>query len=169
MKYLILINKKDQEISRVSKIEAHLGKGKRHRAFTAILKKDKGEVLLTRRSLKKPLWPTFWDLSFSSHPWAGEELKAACQRRARQELGIGVKGFKEVLSYEYHKRWSELFSEWEINHILLAGYNGRLKVNQEEISEWKWMEWEKALAWIKKEPEVWAPWAKIIIKKIESI
>jgi len=167
MKKLILVNQKDQKIGEAGKIEAHLGKGKRHRAFTAILKNDQGEILMTKRSLKKPLWPTFWDFSFSSHPWVDEELEVACQRRAKQELGIKVKGFKELLFYQYHKRWSELFSEWEINHVLLAGYSGKLKPNPEEISEWKWLEWDQVLAWVKKEPRIMAPWVVIAIKKIE--
>lgn len=165
MNKIILVDSMDNAVGRIEKTRAHQGKGRRHRAFTAILKNDKGEVLLTRRSLKKALWPNFWDLSFSSHPWAGERLKTACQRRAKQELGIDVKRFKEVLSYEYHRRWRKLLSEWEINHILLAEYNGGLKVNSNEISEWKWMGWKKVLVWIKKKPEDWAPWVKIALEK----
>lgn len=170
MKKLILVDENDQKIGRLGKMEAHLGRGRRHRAFTAILKNNNNEILLCKRSLKKPLWPAYWDLSFSSHPWVGETLEQACERRAGEELRIEIEieKVKIIISYEYHKKWNEVFSEWEINHILLARYNGELKSNPDEISEWKWMEWDKAVEWIKKNPKIIAPWVKIAVEKIDK-
>jgi isopentenyl-diphosphate Delta-isomerase len=168
MKNLILVNKNDKQIGQIRKLEAHLNDGQLHRAFTAILQNDKDEILLTQRSLKKPLWPTFWDGSFSSHPWDGEALEIACSRRAYEELGIKVNNFKKLFSYEYHIRWNEIFSEYEINHILLGKYNGSLKLNSEEISNYKWLSWQQVLDWIKKEPEIMASWWAMAVEKIKK-
>jgi len=165
---LTVVTKGDIEVGAVDKLQAHLGKGTLHRAFTAILVNDKKEILLTKRALQKPLWPTYWDGSFSSHPWVGESLEAACERRAKEELGIEVAGFKDLFSYYYQVRWNSLFSEHEINHILLSRYNGELKPDREEVSEWKWLSWEKVTDWVKKEPEVMAPWWIMAVEKIES-
>lgn len=176
MKYLILIDKNDRRTGEVGKIEAHLGRGRRHRAFTAILRNKNGEILTTRRSLKKPLWPTFWDVSFSSHPWVGESLEEACVRRAKEELGIKIEKVKRLFKYEYHRRWSEAFSEYEINHILLVEYNGKLELNPEEISECKWLKIcdlkdeifrqcsipkDGQAGQVGKKAEIFAPWAQI--------
>ena len=169
MQKLWLINKQDKPIGELNKLKAHLGKGRRHRAFTAILQNNKKEILITRRSLKKPLWPTFWDISFSSHPWVGESLEKAGQRRAKEELGISLPlSFKHLLSYEWHERWNEVFSEWEINHLLLANYSGQIEPDPGEIREFKWLKWEKILKWAKEESEVIVPWVKIILGKIRN-
>ncbi|MGI5828115.1 MAG: isopentenyl-diphosphate Delta-isomerase [Patescibacteria group bacterium] len=169
MKNLILVDQQDNQIGIKPKLEAHLGKGMLHRAFTAILVNDKKEILLTKRALQKPLWPTFWDGSFSSHPWNGESLEKACGRRVKEELGIEVVGFKDLFSYYYQVRWSSLFSEHEVNHILLTKYNGDLNPDPEEVSDWKWVSWKKVLGWIKKEPQVMAPWWIMAVEKICAV
>jgi isopentenyl-diphosphate delta-isomerase len=156
-KKLILVDHQDRPVGEIGKLEAHLGMGQRHRAFTAILRNDKDEVLLTKRSLKKPLWPTFWDLSFSSHPWVGESIEQACKRRAQEELGIKVSGFKRLFNYDYQVSWSDLFSECELNHILLADFSGTVVNNPEEISDWQWVKWGKCIA-EKRNPDFFAPW-----------
>ncbi len=57
---LILVDAHDNQVGLGRKIDVHLGDGQRHRAFTAILINDKKQILMVQRSLKKPLWPTFW-------------------------------------------------------------------------------------------------------------
>ena len=140
---LILVDAHDNQVGLGRKIDVHLGDGQRHRAFTAILINDKKQILMVQRSLKKPLWPTFWDGSFSSHPNVGEILEQACERRAKQELGIKAKNFKKLIKYNYHKKWSEVFSEWECNHILQAKFNGDIIPNLEEVMDYKWLSWKE--------------------------
>lgn len=167
-KKLILVNQQDKPIGETDKLAAHLGKGKRHRAFTAILQNKQGKILLTHRSLKKPLWPTFWDFSFSSHPWVGESLEVAACRRGQEELGIIVTGFRDLLAYEYHAQWSKVFSEWEINHILLGQFAGKLKPDHEEISDFQWLSWGKAVEWLKTNREEVAPWTLLAAKEVNG-
>ena len=88
---LIKVNKQDKPIGNIDKLEAHLGKGTLHRAFTCIIKNSNNQFLLTKRALVKPLWPTFWDLSFSSHPEDKQNLKQVVIGRAKIELGIKLK------------------------------------------------------------------------------
>lgn len=169
MKQLILVDKNDKQIGQIGKLEAHLGRGRRHRAFTVILQNKQGEILLTKRVLQKPLWPTYWDLSFSSHPWAGESLETACQRRAKEELGIEIKTLKKLFKYQWQESWSNIFSEWEINHILLAKVKGRLKINKQEISHYQWLVEKKAKDWFKKNAFMIAPWVSLMIKNKQFI
>jgi len=161
---IILINQNDEAIGETSVLDAHLGEAKLHRAYTAVLKNNKGEILLTRRSLKKPLWPTYWDGSFSSHPRIGETLENSCMRRAKEELGIKTSAYKDLLSYSYHVRWNALFSEWEINHILTAEYNGTIKPDSDEVSEYRWMSWEEAVKFSLDSKNLIAPWWEMAVK-----
>jgi isopentenyl-diphosphate delta-isomerase len=166
-KKLILVDLKDQSIGKASKLDVHLGKGTLHRAFTTIIQNEKNEFLLTKRSLKKPLWPTYWDLSFSSHPWEDEDLKTACLRRAKEELGISLDDCKEISSYHYQISWSDIFAEHEINHILHTKYYGNLNLNPEEISDYKWLTFDKLQTFLK-DNEYIAPWVIEFINKTDK-
>ncbi|NMB57183.1 isopentenyl-diphosphate Delta-isomerase [Candidatus Beckwithbacteria bacterium] len=167
MTNIILVNPQDQQIGEVSKLDAHLFDGKLHRAFTVLLKNKNDEFLLTTRSLKKALWPTFWDGSFSSHPNIGEDLPTACRRRAKEELGIEIKPeFKELFSYSYHIKWNEFFSEYEVNHVLLGNYDGNFDLNPEEIKNFKWLKWPDLIKFCKKSNKI-APWFSLALKKID--
>lgn len=135
MTNIILVDKKDNPIGEIEKLSAHLGDGKLHRAISVILQNNKGEVLLTQRALKKPLWPTFWANTYCSHPNVGESLEQVCIRRAKEELGIEVKDFQELFTIKYQARWNEFFSENEIDHVFLAKYNGKLKLPQSNDRE----------------------------------
>jgi isopentenyl-diphosphate Delta-isomerase len=165
MKKLILVNKQDQKIGTETKIDCHLGNGKLHRAFTCVVENNKGEVILTRRSLGKPLWPTFWDLSFSSHPWDGESLEEAVIRRAKEELGISVNSPVRLFKYYYQIKWNEVFSEHEINHFLKLQYNNDFIINKNEISEYKWLKKNELKKFVKENKKEIAEWVMIAINK----
>jgi len=50
--FVLLVNKKDQEIGTMEKMEAHQ-KGLLHRAFSVFIFNSKGEMLIHQRSSKK--------------------------------------------------------------------------------------------------------------------
>lgn len=169
MQNLILVDKNNNQIGTKGKLESHLINGTLHRAFTCILTNNKGEILLTKRSLKKPLWPTFWDLSFSSHPWDGEDLQIAVIRRAKQELGIKIEHPKLLFSYYYQAQWSELFAEHEINHLFITKIRqNKFKPNPEEISNYKWFSRFNLLNFIQNNKKEIVPWILIDFNKIKK-
>ncbi len=162
---LILVNQNDEQIGEADILNAHLYEGKLHRAFTAILRNNKGEMLLAKRALNKPMWGTYWDGSFSSHPRVGETLEDACIRRAREELGIETSGYKHLFSYSYHFQWSKIFCEREVNHILIAEYNTDLiQPNPDEVSDFRWVSWQEALEFSLHKNNLIAPWWVLALK-----
>jgi isopentenyl-diphosphate Delta-isomerase len=160
-KKLLLVDIADSQIGQIDKLEAHLNHGQLHRAFTAIIKNDDACVLVTKRSSYKLLWPNFWDLSFSSHPWVGEDLSSACQRRAFEELGASISGFQKLFAYKYQIRFNQLYSEHEFNHILLANFNGHIKLNSEENSDYQWIKIADLATWLSKNSKIVAPWVNL--------
>ena len=168
MSQLILVDQNDTEVGTISKLNAHLGDAKRHRAITAFLVNDKKQFLLTKRSLKKPLWPTYWDAAFSTHPNIGETVQECCERRSQEELGIKTKSYKDHFSYEYSIKWSEIFSEWEINHILVSNFDGKITPNTEEVSIYRWLSWKDLNNFCFDKKNLISPWLQIALKKITS-
>ncbi len=170
-KNIILVDENDQQIGKISVLDAHLKNARRHRAVTVFIKNNKGELLITKRSIKKPLWPTYWDGAYSTHQRVGELDQDCCQRRLFEELGQKINlEFKYLFKYEYHIKWSEVFSEWEINHILIAEVNGDFdltNINSEEISEYKWVSFDYMIKLINNGELQFAPWLKIAITKIQ--
>ena len=86
--YVVLVNKKDQVIGTMEKMEAHQ-KGLLHRAFSVFIFNSKGEMLLQRRALKKYHSPGLWTNTCCSHPYPLEIPEQAAVRRLNEEMNIG--------------------------------------------------------------------------------
>lgn len=171
---LVLVDDQDQAQGQASKLQAHLDDGKQHRAFTAVVYNLGGQILVTQRSLKKPLWPTFWDISFSSHPWVGEGIEEAVRRRAFEELGLILDptvAIKDRMQYRYHIRWNDVFSECEVNHGVVVKSVGNSELplrNNDEIQAFKWLTVEELQTWYQQEPGTFVPWVKEIMAQITN-
>lgn len=166
---LILVNKQDKSIGSATKLNAHLGDGSLHRAFTCVVQNDQSQFLFTRRSLQKPLWPTFWDLSFSSHPVVDEDIAKSVVKRAKQELNLQITPPQFLFSQYYQAKWNEFFSEHEFNHYFLAQIKSKFIPNPNEISEATWIDSAKILDFISQNKSEIAPWVKFVLKKLPNI
>src|ERR1043166_2029346 len=70
-------------------LAAHTGAGRVHLAFSVYLfSRDRGKLLIQRRSAAKMLWPLVWANTCCSHPRADEDAIDAGRRRLREEMGI---------------------------------------------------------------------------------
>ncbi len=160
---LVLVDEKDNQLGTVTREEAHIGQGKRHRAYVVFLFKE-GKLLLQRRSMKKKLWPGYWDVSYTSHVYPGETYIQAASRKAKQELGIEVRELRDVLSFVY---WapSNGYSENEFCALLVGKLEGEVKPNPEEVMEVRYLTLEHALDEVREAPEKFTPWFKISLTK----
>jgi len=118
-KYVILVDKEDNQIGLEEKVKCHLPNGKLHRAFTALLFDEKGKLVLTKRSSSKMLWPGGWDGTFASHPTGSETHVSSAERRMPKELGITCK-MNYLMKFEYHIPYKNIGSENEICGTVLG-------------------------------------------------
>lgn len=159
---LILVNAQDEPCGFDSKLNAHAGDGKLHRAFSIFLFRDPEHVLLHRRSAEKPLWPGYWTNSCCSHPRRGECNSVATSRRLQQELGVST-----PLTYLYRFQYQASFGDLGSEHELCSVYIGsleddrRLRVNRSEIAEWDWFHVDAVDHWLATTPETLTPWFKL--------
>lgn len=137
---LILVDSQNQVLGHDTKLNAHLGEGKLHRAFSIFLFTDDDQVLLQQRAGEKPLWPLYWSNSCCSHPRRGEDDEAAVHRRLHEELGLDT-DLHYLYRFEYQARFGDVGSE----HELCSVYVGKLPtpitidVNPSEIAAWRWV------------------------------
>ena len=157
---LILVDALDREIGCCSKSECHDGSGKLHRAFSIFISNKDGELLLQRRSTEKPLWPGYWSNACCSHPRRGESMADAIYRRLDQELGFECP-LTYLYKFKYHAQYGEVGAEHEYCWVYHGRYDGEIKVNSNEISDWRFVNLKEFEANLRVSPESYTPWLKM--------
>lgn len=160
---LILVNKQDEELGFKDKEEVHKGQGSMHRAFIVFFVNNKKQLLLTKRSKNKLLWPNFWDASVISHVLKGESYKQAAVRRAEEELNIkiGQKDLKICGGFSYRSEYLNIGSENEYCQVLITKYSKEVKPNPEEISDSRFVDKKTITRELSVKNDQFTPWFKI--------
>ncbi|MDE1853419.1 MAG: isopentenyl-diphosphate Delta-isomerase [Thaumarchaeota archaeon] len=156
---LILVDDDDNEIGTDTRENCHAGKGKRHRAYTALMF-HKGKLLLQQRSGKKLLWPGAWDVSFTSHVYPGETYQQAAARRAAQELGANIGMLEDVQSFVYFAPQGDN-AENEFCRVLVGDFDGKITPNREEMMNVRWANVKDVVSDLKAHPDAYTPWFKL--------
>lgn len=162
---VVLVDKTDQLLGLETKVKAHQGGGKLHRAISVFLFNSKGELLIQQRSRFKTLWPLVWANTCCSHPQIGESYQKAAQRRLYQEFGIKAK-LRLHHQFIYQAKYRHLGSEYEHDAVFLGVSNQPPKPDKQEIKAWQYISLKTLRADIKAHPDQYGPWLKLIVKKI---
>ena len=160
---VVLVNEKDEQIGLMPKQEAH-EKGVLHRAFSVFIFNDKNELMLQQRALHKYHSPGLWTNTCCSHQRDGETSIHAGERRLQEEMGFSVP-LKETTSFIYKAPFDNGLTEHEFDHILVGAYEHDPTINTDEVANWKWMPLEDVKIDIRKNPDVYTEWFKIIFDK----
>ncbi len=166
---LILVNKKDKVLGYKEKRKCHLGSGLTHRAFSIFIFNDKNEILIQKRAKGKMLWPGFWANACCSHPRKSESYKKSAKRRLKEEMGIDA-NLRPVFKFYYQAKYKNIGSENELCSVLVGKCDeNEINSNPEEVEEWKWVSIKELKEDMKNNPDIYAPWFKIEMKRIEEI
>jgi len=160
---VILVNEKDEQLGLMPKMEAHQ-KAVLHRAFSVFVFNNKNELMLQQRALSKYHSPGLWTNTCCSHQRDGESNLKAGTRRLMEEMGF-VTTLEEKTSFIYKAPFDNGLTEHELDHIMVGNYEGEPNINKEEVEAWKWMPLEKVKDDIKKQPELYTAWFKIIFNE----
>ncbi len=157
---VILVNKDDEQLGTMPKLEAHK-KGVLHRAFSVFITNDKGELLLQQRAASKYHSPLLWANTCCSHQREGESNITAGKRRLQEEMGF-VTELKDIFSFIYRAPFDNGLTEHELDHVLVGTYNENPIINPEEVESFKWMTLEAVKVDMVVHPEIYTEWFKII-------
>jgi isopentenyl-diphosphate delta-isomerase len=161
MANLILVDEKNTPVGEATWQEAHDSPGKLHRAFSAyVFRKGGNEILIQRRSAKKPLWALVWANTCCSHPRVGEEIIDIAPRRLGEELGFRVP-LRERAHFVYRAE-DPNGNGVEHEHVTIltgtAPDDIEIFSDPREVDEWKWMNVDELLADMELRPHLFAPW-----------
>lgn len=166
---LILVDGADLIIGYENKLNAHMGHGVLHRAFSIFMFTEDDEVLLQQRSGEKLLWPLFWSNSCCSHPRRGESYQQATHRRLREELAIDAE-----LHYLYRFQYQADFGNIGAEHELCSVFVGKVAeplvvdVNPSEIADWRWIGCADVDRLVAEDPQRFTPWFMMEWQRLRS-
>ncbi len=160
MEHIVIVDKRDNFLGEEEKEKCHDGNGILHRGFLAMVFDNTGDLLLTRRSEGKRLWPGFWDGTVASHVIKGEDYIQASRRRLSQEIGLTAGNIQYMFKFHYQARYKNIGSENEICAVTMVnGIDaGSISVNNDEISAVKTIALESLMEDINKNEHKYTPW-----------
>ena len=184
---LILVDKKDNEIGSLSKLNSHLKSQNNqhpHRAFSVFLFNNKNELLLQQRSSKKVTFPLLWSNTCCSHPLNipderikknNEGILNAVVRRMKVELGI-ITNPSQFMLYDkilYRADSDEKYEEYELDYLFLMKsskwkYKERIvknSMNTDEVENVKYISYNALKEDLVKNKKIYTPWFKFIMEK----
>jgi len=158
---VILVNKNDEEIGTMEKMEAHL-QGMLHRAFSVLIFNSHGKLLIHRRAYGKYHSEGLWTNTCCSHPLPGETIAEAANRRLKEEMGMETT-LAPLFSFIYRAELENNLVEHELDHVLIGFTNEQPNVNPEEVCDYKWLAMHEIEEDIERQPNLYTAWFKKII------
>ena len=127
-----------------------------------------GSLLLQKRADHKYHSPGLWTNTCCSHPRPSETVQDAASRRLMEEMGMRA-DLTHVTQFQYFVNFENGLKENEIDHILIGLSDILPLLNQEEVSEYKYISWENLENDIEAHPENYTEWFKIILSESKEI
>lgn len=162
MEEVILVNKEDQPIGQMEKMEAHQ-KGLLHRAFSVLIFNSSEQVLLQKRASSKYHSGGLWTNTCCSHPRPGETVLDAANRRLMEEMGMTA-DLTERFHFIYKTDLDNDLVEHELDHVLVGQSDDLPKLNSDEAEDFKYIDLETLKEELKSSPENYTVWFKIIME-----
>jgi isopentenyl-diphosphate delta-isomerase len=156
---VILVNKKDQPIGLMDKLEAHK-KGALHRAVSVFIFNSDNQLLIQRRSLGKYHTPGIWSNTACSHPRNNESTILCANRRLFEEMGIITK-VRSIFTFLYKAELSSDLIEHELDHVFIGFTNKKPNPNPEEVCDWKYIDETSLEKLFHDIPDAFSPWFKM--------
>jgi isopentenyl-diphosphate Delta-isomerase len=161
MEKVILVDKHDNAIGTMEKMEAH-HRGALHRAFSVLVFNSEGKILLQKRSANKYHSAGLWTNTCCSHPQPGENMEDAARRRLREEMGIEIQP-DFAYKFIYKTELDQQLIEHEFDYVFIGKFSGEPVINPEEVQEWKYAD----LNWVRQDmiehPDQYTYWFKLIV------
>ena len=163
---VILVDEHDMPTGTMEKIEVHK-KALLHRAFSIFIFNEKGEMLLHKRADKKYHSAGLWTNACCSHPKPGEETAVAAAIRLQEEMGFNT-ALTKAFDFIYKAPFDNGLTEHEFDHVFIGTYEGDIKPNVEEVSDYCFMNVEEIKNSIQSHPQKYTEWFKIAFPKMEA-
>jgi isopentenyl-diphosphate Delta-isomerase len=117
---VVLVDERGEVLGHAEKLDAHQPPGQLHLAFSVLLYRDDGALLLQQRAAGKYHFPLNWANACCSHHREDEDLLVAATSRLKEELGISAE-LEWAGSFVYRASCPVTgLVEYEFDHVLIG-------------------------------------------------
>ena len=139
---VVLLDEDGNAIGSAPKAQAHHEETPLHLAFSCYVFDRAGRLLLTQRALDKATFPGVWTNSFCGHPAPDEDIFAAVERRAEQELGLTLRALTlAVPTFRYEATMPNGVRENELCPVFTAIATSDATPDLTEVAAVEWVRW----------------------------
>ena len=135
---VVLVDEEDIPQGACAKLDAHKNGGALHRAFSIFILNEECKILLQQRAHSKYHCPGLWSNSCCSHPHPGKVVLEEAVSRLQFELGFTTDLF-HIGTCIYRVSVDNGLTEWELDHIFVGDFSGKVSPNSEEVAEVRWI------------------------------
>ncbi|WP_297090502.1 isopentenyl-diphosphate Delta-isomerase [uncultured Draconibacterium sp.] len=166
MEKVILVDKNDQVLGEMGKMEAHV-KGELHRAISVFIVNTKGQWLLQQRAFNKYHSSGLWSNTCCSHPFPSEDSIEAANRRLREEMGMAT-GLKKIFDFTYKEVLENELTEHELDHVFIGQSDETPTPDADEVFAWKYIDFDQLDKEIIQNPDNYTVWFRKIYKRVNE-
>lgn len=163
---LILVTENDEPVGVMEKMEAHQ-RGLLHRAFSVFIFDGRGRMLLQQRALRKYHGARLWTNACCSHPYPGEPVEGAAQRRLEEELGFKTP-IRKIFEFLYHTPVENGLIEHEYDHVFTGEYEGPIHPNEDEVADYCYKEMNVLKEELAAHPHLFTTWFRLAFPRVEN-
>ncbi|MBC8987896.1 isopentenyl-diphosphate Delta-isomerase [Pedobacter sp. N36a] len=161
---VILVDKNDNPIGTMPKLEAHL-EGELHRAFSVFIFNSAGALLLQQRALDKYHSAGKWTNTCCSHPRPGELTADAAKRRLKEEMGMECE-LRPIFSFSYRAEVENGLVENEYDHVYFGSSDTLPIPNPLEVADFKYISMEALELDLQNNKGNYTEWLKICFDQV---
>jgi len=161
---IVLVDENDKQIWLWEKMDVH-EKWLLHRAISVLILNENWDMLLQQRALWKYHCPWLWSNATCTHPYLDEEPVDAAHRRLQEEMWFDCE-IEEIFSFKYISHFDNWLTENEYDHVFVWTYNWEIKINSNEVNDYKWINIDELKKDILEKSDIYTPWFKIILEKL---
>ena len=147
------------------KLAVHEAPGRLHLAFSVVLYRPDGRVLLQQRAAAKYHFPLTWANSCCSHPRPGEDIVESAELRVKDELGLECR-LRDVATFTYRALCPVSgLVEHEFDHVLVGVVEADPAPDPAEVARVRWLVPAEVL---EVPPADSAPWLLPVLRLAEE-
>lgn len=162
---VVLVDDMDNEIGTMEKMDAH-NTPNLHRAFSVFIFNSRGQMLLQQRAHTKYHSGGLWSNACCSHPYPGEKVMDAANRRLQEEMGFTT-SLTKAFEFIYQAAFDNGLTEYEYDHVFIGEHNGNIVASKEEVENYCFKSFEEIKSDLLQTPWMYTEWFKIALPRLE--
>ena len=124
-------------------------------------------MLLQQRAAGKYHGAFLWTNACCSHPYPGEDVQEAAERRLEEELGFTTP-IKKIFAFTYKAGVENDLTEHEYDHVFAGEYEGLIMPNQQEVNAFAFYPMDELTEMLQLNPAKFTSWFRIAFPQVAA-